>query len=814
MSFHQNVEPKPDLAVIEDFLSDHVVSAIHVVSIAPDKPDGDFDKIKGRYFGDAASDAAEWVARENAVGRSCYWTVNITRDGLSKKPTKADIVAARFAHADVDPPKGAVAMDKRSALAHLLALDILPSLVIDSGNGLQPLWQLTCAPRQCNDVEDINYSIAKKLGADNCFNIDRLLRVPGTVNWPDAKKRALGRKPVVASLAYVGGNEAIYTPGDLARAFPKVNWSKSTAAPGAPPGDIKLLTLDDLGVSAISPIWSLINQPTGEDRSGDGIRAASALLEAGYSQEQILGILLNPANKVSAHYLAQKDPKRAALRAFEYVRGDRPQAEAKGPTDDGCAEMPFMQWEDVDAVNGEESTEADTDARRAKLKEDAIAALKKMNEKFFVVREKSRTLVGFFEKHQDREAVVTMQFHEFRNLWGHCYLTIDSKPKDPELKEKTVKLPEWWLGHPRRRQYEGLTLDPTTKDAVVGGRLNIWRGFGVKPVQGDCGLFMDHLRFVAGGDEGRFQYILHWLAWTVKNPSKRAQVALVFRGAKGCGKGTIGNTLKILFGNHGMQISSGEQISGRFNAHLRGLMLLFADEAYWPGDKAAEGNFKRLITEPELAIEEKGRDVIAWPNMLHVIMASNEEWVVPATEGERRYFVVDVPGDHAREQEYFDPLYDQLENGGCEALLYDLLAMDIGDFHPRKIPADKNALLSQQAASLPPLDAWWVELLETGEIPGSPDGFEGKAISGDYEEETSFSAKTRAGLLTCLRKSVPKAAWLTDHAIGHFLRERGCTPARVKRKRGWLFPPVKDCREKWCERFPGWEWREPLEEWG
>ena len=810
---------QPDLAAIEDFLSDHVGSAIHVVSILPDTADEDPDKIHGRYFGDAAYDAVIWVAGENAQGRSCYWTVNITKEGLSKKPGKADFVAARFSHADVDPPKGAAAMDKSSALASLLSLDAAPSLVINSGNGLQPLWRLAYAPQNWAEIEDINYSIEKKLGADHCHNIDRLLRIPGTVNWPDAGKRARGRVPVMASLAYVGDENAIYTPEELAKAFPKVaRPHKSGTASGADIGDIKLLTPDDLGISGISPIRPLIEQPSGPDRSKDGIRAAGALFEAGYSREQILGILLNPANKVSAHYLAQRNPKRAALRAFAFVARPSPANEDPAPGEGG-AEKPSFRWEDADAVNGEQSAEADQDARRDQLKKAAIAALKKMNGQFFVVREKSRVLAGFFEKYQERKAVVTMPFHEFRNLWGHCYLTIDSNPKSPELKEKTVSLPDWWLRHSGRRQYDGLTLDPTAKDAdgnitaVVRGRLNIWRGFGVKSLKGDCSLFINHLRFVAGGDEGRFQYILYWLAWTVQNPARRAEVALVFRGAKGCGKGSIGNTLKILFGCHGLQISSADQISGRFNAHLRGLMLLFADEAYWPGDKAAEGNFKRLISEPELAIEEKGRDVIAWPNMLHMIMASNEDWVVPATEGERRYFVVDVPGDHAREQKYFDPLYKQLEKGGYEALLHDLLALDIGDFHPRKIPADKNALLSQQAASLQPLDAWWAELLETGEIPGSPDG-SGQAISGDYDDEGISYSRTRPGLLTSLRKSVPRTAYLTDHAIGKYLSDQGCKRKRVKRQRGWLFPPLKECREKWNERFPSWEWREPLEEWG
>ena len=208
----------PNKSDIETFLRDHVGTMIHVVSIKPDADKNDPDKIHGHYFGDAAGDAASWVAAENAGGRNCYWTVNVTAAGLDRKPSKEDIAAARFAHADIDPPKGSAGMDKGAALASLQALDLVPSFVIDSGNGLQPLWRLAYAP-ECDPVENINRAIAEKLGADNCYNIDRLLRVPGTINWPDAKKRARGRVPVLARLAYDGGREAIYTPDQLARVF-------------------------------------------------------------------------------------------------------------------------------------------------------------------------------------------------------------------------------------------------------------------------------------------------------------------------------------------------------------------------------------------------------------------------------------------------------------------------------------------------------------------------------------------------------------------------------------------------------------------
>jgi hypothetical protein len=43
------------------------------------------------------------------------------------------------------------------------------------------------------------------LDGDACWDIDRLLRLPGTVNYPNGKKRAAGRIPDLAALIRVKG---------------------------------------------------------------------------------------------------------------------------------------------------------------------------------------------------------------------------------------------------------------------------------------------------------------------------------------------------------------------------------------------------------------------------------------------------------------------------------------------------------------------------------------------------------------------------------------------------------------------------------
>ena len=71
-------------------------------------------------------------------------------------------------------------------------------------------------------------------------------------------------------------------------------------------------------------------------------------------------------------------------------------------------------------------------------------------------------------------------------------------------------------------------------------------------------------------------------------------------------------------------------------------MALFADEAFFAGDKQHDGVLKGLITEPTLPIEGKFQNVVEVLNVLHVMIASNSDWIVPASQDERRYCVLDV----------------------------------------------------------------------------------------------------------------------------------------------------------------------------
>lgn len=184
----------PDFEHAAAFLN-AIGHGLHLCSIVPDGP------CRGRWFGDNVVAAIEWASSENGLGKNVYWTVNRVIEGYDRKPRKQDIVAARFVQLDVDPPKGSSSFDKLAALAELRAHSVPPSLVIDSGGGVQAFWRLA-GDADPEEVEAINQAVAARFGGDHCHNIDRLMRLPGTLNYPNATKRASGRIVSLAKVIY------------------------------------------------------------------------------------------------------------------------------------------------------------------------------------------------------------------------------------------------------------------------------------------------------------------------------------------------------------------------------------------------------------------------------------------------------------------------------------------------------------------------------------------------------------------------------------------------------------------------------------
>jgi hypothetical protein len=75
-----------------------------------------------------------------------------------------------------------------------------------------------------------------------------------------------------------------------------------------------------------------------------------------------------------------------------------------------------------------------------------------------------------------------------------------------------------------------------------------------------------------------------------------------------------------------------------------------------------------------------------------------------------------VPKTYQRSKEYFTALDAELKNGGREAMLFDLLAYPLGNWHPREF-IETQALRDQKLRGLKGAERLLAEILENGEFP-------------------------------------------------------------------------------------------------
>lgn len=169
-------------------------SAIHLAAIPPDG-----GKVYGWYFGDNVEAATRFAVEANA-DRNVYWTPNIASATCGHKPTKSQIVGLRCAFLDCDPPKDGTKFDKGASVATIRRDQ--PTVVIDSGNGVQAFWFFKPVPATSANIsalEGLNRTITGRFYGDpSRVNVDSLMRLPGTVNWPSAGKRQRGCVPCLA----------------------------------------------------------------------------------------------------------------------------------------------------------------------------------------------------------------------------------------------------------------------------------------------------------------------------------------------------------------------------------------------------------------------------------------------------------------------------------------------------------------------------------------------------------------------------------------------------------------------------------------
>jgi hypothetical protein len=329
-----------------------------------------------------------------------------------------------------------------------------------------------------------------------------------------------------------------------------------------------------------------------------------------------------------------------------------------------------------------------------------------LHQRFFVIRIGGKAYVG------DRNATDIvgdlMPVESFKTLFSNGKI----EKNDPI---------DIWLKSPKRVRLMGFDFNPNNPYGdAVGDQFNLYQGPAVQPIEGDCQIIIDHIHEVlCSGNSEQSEHMLNWIAHMFQKPGEQCGTSIILQSGEGTGKSLITTMLNNIWGVHGTQVSSTNQLIGNHNTQLAKKMLISIEEVSTAHNIEATIQMKNLVTSPIITINPKMKASFDIVNFARLMLNTNQIWAFAASKEARRWFVPTISDDRVGDRAYFNALAKATLSAPVQsALLHFMLERDISAFDPQERP-DTEALDAQKRQTMEKLDhplAWLTGVLESGEF--------------------------------------------------------------------------------------------------
>lgn len=243
-------------------------------------------KEPGRRFFTDCDEAVEHAMRVNAAGYSVYVGVNPRKREGGRE---TDVLHVRALFLDLDLKKGA---NPEATRAKLGRWGLPPSMTVWSGNGAH-MYLILKEAVPCIQGKIVAERLCKVTDSDPVHNVNRIARLPGTVNWKDPPRwcyvaemtdyeytldevaHVLDR---IGAPAVVQRSDAYFD--DAPMRDPLFNWEKVRM--GLSPRVVDLIT------------FGIQNSERQVTRSEADWVVVTALVDAGLTNDQIRWVYCNP----------------------------------------------------------------------------------------------------------------------------------------------------------------------------------------------------------------------------------------------------------------------------------------------------------------------------------------------------------------------------------------------------------------------------------------------------------------------------------------------------------------------------------------
>jgi len=215
------------------------------------------------------------------------------------------------------------------------------------------------------------------------------------------------------------------------------------------------------------------------------------------------------------------------------------------------------------------------------------------------------------------------------------------------------------------------TVKPGQFEAINPGiYYNTYRPSGITSKPGNVDKILDYYQWYLG--ENWF-YVEKYIAYMVQNPGIKIKWSPCITSVEGGGKNLLASMVSKILGDHNCNTQLNfEQVTSKFANVLLGLQFGVINELDLSSRKNIKANtnsLKKIIADPVLTIELKGKPQIKIPNFANFFIFSNDEDCLHLTKDARRYLIINIK--HTSEQ-----IEQKLEDEGYKDIIID--ALDFG----------------------------------------------------------------------------------------------------------------------------------------
>ena len=261
------------------------------------------------------------------------------------------------------------------------------------------------------------------------------------------------------------------------------------------------------------------------------------------------------------------------------------------------------------------------------------------------------------------------------------------------IRYEIVSAAKVWIAWRLRNAVDELTYQPGQPKRVVYAHLghtitgyNMWRGWAVKPKEGDVSLFLTLIDFLfSESTQSAKSWFLDWLAYPLQFPGTKLYTAAVLHSIQqGVGKSLVGYTMARIYGENFREFKQ-RDLKSNFTSWAVNKQFLMGDDI--TGDhksRAYADMLKALITQKTMTIDKKFIPTYDVPDCINYLFTTNQPDAFFLEDTDRRFFVHECP-QRLLDITFYTQDYDRwLHSKSCgEAVFYYLLQRDLRGFNPR-----------------------------------------------------------------------------------------------------------------------------------